>query len=1051
MASSNESSTGFVGSGLVNGGLYQVNGNFNYSQHRNSNGRNNFKQVFTNDYFDDLCEKYTMQFDTNDLDQLNLQQKLEEIKNFLRNELKKQYKLQEGAEKMRMATQAADKKRLNNLNTVIKETNLKIDELNQELLDLNSFMVITQSETSVDSFNNDESPERNSNSSNSSGRPSAENSTTVNNSVNLNFNNGNGYHHNNNNTSNINGHDAGTESMRLTPHEQRLKALNRQLEIEMKIKVGAENMLQSFSQGLVKKDKKLCEDAQAMLKDAKLKIEYIRMNLNKLNNQVDPAYGHRNTGENISNKLEVSMPVEIRIEELRHRLHIESAVCEGAKNAVNILQLQKTDKKALQQAQNKISESLQRISLLNLSWQRILKSLPSKANYEKATLYGHGVIPRPTPITGQLEVRLMGCQDLLENVPDRQKRDTFTIPGSLEKTPKALKVSGVMGGSKTYTVRGTDTSNEIMAVLRLDNNTVAQTSWKQCSQQSWDQRFTVNLDRSRELEISVYWKDYRGLCAIKYLRIEDFIDYYLNGMAIHLEPQGILFAEVKFVNPLIRPRPNLRRQQKLFTKRKGKDLLRAGNMNLDVLTWTRLLKRGMPNNCYDSATSPQSPLNQQLLPPTPLSVPPTPQNISIPTQQNTNQYSSKIQQIQSPHTPTNLIGENNTNNNNKKHHTQNTLSPGGSAGSDSVSSSSSNNSLIFTPPTIQQISKQSTHDANHHTNIPNQQTPSFPNHQKYDQKSTSPPPRPPRTPQYNDNIMSPPPPPPPVQAPQLKSHMSTSLPPPPSQPPPPPPALPPSIPPPPLPKSEAPLLQVKQNNSIRNNNKDNKTQKNQISETIEKFDQLLKANNERGNMVSKPMPPPLTTSVTPILNENKTKITSNNTVKTTLNDLTNDENYLIEKSQNNGMNGTKPKTNDILKQKSYEEVIRPETDAIIDIEETPVIITSAPGLTKTVETNKDNNTKPKPGSVEPPIGISNSFSNSIKKGKQLFNNYISSNKNQKTMTTNISLQNFRFVSVLGRGHFGKVILSQYKTTNEFYAIKALKKGKVIHFFFTIYN
>jgi len=138
------------------------------------------------------------------------------------------------------------------------------------------------------------------------------------------------------------------------------------------------------------------------------------------------------------------MPVEIRIEELRHRLHIESAVCEGAKNAVNILQMQKTDKKALQQAQNKISESLQRISLLNLSWQRILKNLPSKANYEKSSQFSE--IPRPTPITGQLEVRLMGCQDLLENVPDRQKRDTFTIPGSLEKTPKALKVRPLLTG-----------------------------------------------------------------------------------------------------------------------------------------------------------------------------------------------------------------------------------------------------------------------------------------------------------------------------------------------------------------------------------------------------------------------------------------------------------------------------------------------------------------------------------------------------------------------------------------------------------------------------
>jgi hypothetical protein len=66
--------------------------------------------------------------------------------------------------------------------------------------------------------------------------------------------------------------------------EQRVKLLNRQLEIEMKIKAGAENMLNSFSNG-PKKDKKLCDEAHAMLKDAKLKIEYIRMQLNRSNHQ----------------------------------------------------------------------------------------------------------------------------------------------------------------------------------------------------------------------------------------------------------------------------------------------------------------------------------------------------------------------------------------------------------------------------------------------------------------------------------------------------------------------------------------------------------------------------------------------------------------------------------------------------------------------------------------------------------------------------------------------------------------------------------------------
>lgn len=57
-----------------------------------------------------------------------------------------------------------------------------------------------------------------------------------------------------------------------------------------------------------------------------------------------------------------------------------------------------------------------------------------------------------------------------------------------------------------------------MAVIKLDNITVAQTSWKPCSQQAWDQRFSIDLDRSRELEIGIYWRDWRSMCAVKFLR-----------------------------------------------------------------------------------------------------------------------------------------------------------------------------------------------------------------------------------------------------------------------------------------------------------------------------------------------------------------------------------------------------------------------------------------------------------------------------------------------------------------------------------------------------
>lgn len=57
-------------------------------------------------------------------------------------------------------------------------------------------------------------------------------------------------------------------------------------------------------------------------------------------------------------------------------------------------------------------------------------------------------------------------------------------------------------------------------------------------------RFSFTLDKSRELEIDIYWRDWRSLCAVKFLRLEEFVDDMSHGMALQLEPQGLLFAEV---------------------------------------------------------------------------------------------------------------------------------------------------------------------------------------------------------------------------------------------------------------------------------------------------------------------------------------------------------------------------------------------------------------------------------------------------------------------------------------------------------------------------
>lgn len=103
-----------------------------------------------------------------------------------------------------------------------------------------------------------------------------------------------------------------------------------------------------------------------------------------------------------------------------------------------------------------------------------------------------------------------------------------------------------------------------MAVIKLDNVTVAQTNWRPCSQQAWDQRFSIDLDKSREVEIDIYWRDWRSLCGVKFLRLEEFIDDVRHGMALQLEPQGLLFAEIKFLNPMISRKPKLQRQRRIF-------------------------------------------------------------------------------------------------------------------------------------------------------------------------------------------------------------------------------------------------------------------------------------------------------------------------------------------------------------------------------------------------------------------------------------------------------------------------------------------------------
>jgi len=75
------------------------------------------------------------------------------------------------------------------------------------------------------------------------------------------------------------------------------------------------------------------------------------------------------------------------------------------------------------------------------------------------------------------------------------------------------------------------------------------------------------------------------------------------------------------------------------------------------------------------------------------------------------------------------------------------------------------------------------------------------------------------------------------------------------------------------------------------------------------------------------------------------------------------------------------------------------------------------------------------------INNNNRQRQNVARGLQYRDSAYESRRHSQSM--GMSLDSFRLLSVLGRGHFGKVILSQYKNTGEYFAIKALKKGDII--------
>ncbi|KAI6206234.1 hypothetical protein M3Y94_00884500 [Aphelenchoides besseyi] len=396
----------------------------------------------------------------------------------------------------------------------------------------------------------------------------------------------------------------------------RLNAMKKELEKELKVKEGLDRVLAAHAKNANKnanslelvqiRSSVLAEDTRAKIAALRMKID--RFELSQNGEQDDTSF---DTTEHIT-------------QDLLYRLYKEVAIADGAKNLIRSLNhMKKPDTKTAKNAQKSCTQSDQKVQLIRLALQKYADQYPPNSpqrnsvaremddvrrtpNARLSSPYSppNSFIMSPTdsasqlnssdspqhdspisskampitvpllPVSGNLEIQLIGCCDLLTDLPVSQ---AMTTPAKTNRQ------------RSTETQRGI--TDEIYAALRLDNHVMAQTESKPGGPSCWNQQFSLELDRAKELEIEIYYRDGDAMCAFMVLRLGDYLDADTGIKTLPLEPQGRLDVAIRYLDPIEGRKRKLERQKQLFHVKKRGELLTMKNL-FGTSAWARYLKSG---------------------------------------------------------------------------------------------------------------------------------------------------------------------------------------------------------------------------------------------------------------------------------------------------------------------------------------------------------------------------------------------------------------------------------------------------------------------------